>query len=226
MPDIDVARLRTEVRERGWSVGFHEAIARDEHSAMQTIAAAFGEPSERDGGPLWPVTPRSPHGTFSTRSGSANLHTDAQYRREPEPSFILFCVRAARSGGHTTVLTAHDASGGLEDAGFSMCDRRMLSQNVWTWSTPAEFVAEEAPGSHPVLPDRNHVRWRRDNLVIADPEMENLADRFESYLENHPARATVPLGPGDFIVCDNYRLLHGRTAFDDPQRLLRRTRLT
>lgn len=226
MRDADITRIAAEMDDRGWSIGHHEDVRRNDIAAMHALSCEFGVESTRDGGPLWRVSPRTAGATFSTRSGAADLHTDAQYRIDPEPKFILFCIRAADAGGHSVILTAQDVWAGLAECDLSRSERILLQQPVWSWSTPEEFQDGTGSGYHAVLPRPGWIRWRRDNLQHLSRPMETLADRFHDYLGRHPARQEVGLESGDFLVCDNRRVLHGRTHFADPHRLLLRSRLT
>ena len=92
MSSGDVSRITDG---KGWLLFNDSSVADGELAAMDRIAREFGIPSERDGGALWPIVPRSAHGTFSETNTEALFHTDAQYHREPEPYFLLFCVTPA-----------------------------------------------------------------------------------------------------------------------------------
>ena len=83
----------------------------------------------------------------------------------------------------------------------------------------------EASSRHAVLGRGGTVRWRHDNLRSGGSEQDGTARRFRDYLEAHPDVVSVQLDAGDVLYCDNNRVLHGRTAFQDPRRLLYRTRL-
>src|ERR1039457_3809389 len=107
------------LRDRGWAMLRDLPFIVDGHAderAVLSIATVCGLPSSRDGGrPVWPVRP-APSGrgtTFSSRAGSAGVHTDAQYRRVPEEFICLFVVRAASSGGLTRLLAAADAAAAI-----------------------------------------------------------------------------------------------------------------
>src|SRR5215471_21751187 len=111
---VNKARVLEELRRQGWSlvrdIGFTNGRT-IESAVLREVCALIGTPSSRDGDqPVWPVQPRStaPDATFSMRSGAAALHTDAAYRVDPEPWVALFCVRPARDGGISTLLSAGD----------------------------------------------------------------------------------------------------------------------
>ncbi|WP_433537316.1 TauD/TfdA family dioxygenase [Micromonospora sp. CA-249363] len=187
------------------------------------LALAVGSPSARDGGrALWPVTPRAgdPESTFSVRAGAAALHTDAQYRPDPEDLVLLFVVRPARDGGDTLLLAATDAEAAVARAS----DLRALRAARWSWSVPAQFAAQP-PFRAPVLPGDGTIRWRRDNLVACDRREHEVAERFAAAIAASEEIVQLRLAAGDAVIFDNRRMLHGRTAFTDPRRLLYRVRV-
>lgn len=210
----------------GWVLFHSEAVAAGDMAAMDAIARSLGRISYRDGGALWPVTPRARSGTFSVTAESAGLHTDSQYHDWPEAYFLLFCVvPASCGGGANRLLRASDLTAHLD---LPADDMALLCQDLWTWEVPEVFQpsAETAAANrHAVLGDGGTVRWRYDNLTERGPVQDRVAHRFHDYVESHPAVETQVLGAGDVLYCDNTRALHGRTAFQDPHRLLYRTRL-
>lgn len=208
-----------------WFVFHSREVAQGDTRAMLAIALSYGEPSTRDGPELWPIRPISAAGTFSQTASEATLHTDAQYHDVPESRFLLFCVRAARCGGGLSrLLRLSDIATDLERE-LGQNDTALLRKSLWSWETPSVFGGDqdELASPHPVVQEEA-IRWRYDNLVI-EPPLRETARRFHRYVENHPAVTSLPLGPGDVLYCDNRRVLHGRTQFDDPNRLLYRVRL-
>ncbi|TKK81046.1 hypothetical protein FDA94_34200 [Herbidospora galbida] len=199
----------------GWDVPTHAQALR--------FAARFGRPSARDGGhPVWEVRPRPLGGTFSQRGGPVPLHTDAQYHPDPEDLVCLFAVRPAADGGHSLLLPASRALAALRARPDGARAEAALRRPQWSWITPAVFTGGRGAPPLPVLAG-DTVRWRPDNLVPAE-EGRAAAETFTDAL----ARADpeeVRLTPGDVLLVDNRRTLHGRTAFGDPRRLMLRVRL-
>lgn len=194
------------------------------------MARQLGTPSGRDGGKIaWPVTPSAGIGTFSQTSHAAPFHTDAQYHARPERFMLLACARPANRGGESRILTAANLLADLADAGFGDADMRMLRAPIWSWTVPAVFQQSTLPQRSPprpiLLPDGG-VRWRYDNLVCANSDQQHLAAAFHRAIEASKRASTIRLQPGQILVCDNRRALHARTAFDDPNRLLFRVRVS
>jgi len=223
LPDA-LAVAQAELRSRGWSIitdaGFSRGGAVDV-DAVRRLAEYFGRPSDRDGGQdVWPVRPRTtdPAATFSQRAGAALLHTDAAYRADPEPLFALFCAQPAADGGLSRLLAAADAVRDLDPA-----VAEQLRRPVWRWAPPSVFGGSPDT-ARPVLGPDGGLRWRPDNLTVA-ADLAQTAAAFTAHVESHPCLVQLPLPADTVLVCDNSRVLHGRTAFADQRRLLLRVRL-
>jgi hypothetical protein len=233
---------REEIHATGWTVVRDLPFAaggRADADTVVAIASAFGVPSGRDGGRhVWPVRPdaRGQGGTFSSRTGAAGFHTDAQYHRVPEARVCLFVVRPALVGGLTRVLAARDAVAAIGSRADGRRLLRILAEPTWRWRVPREFVVcdgavrdgvEHAEGPHsPVLPGDGTIRWRGDNVASGTPASSRaVVPVVEDCLDAAAGAQILDLAAGDLVVLDNKRVLHGRTWFDDARRLLLRVRL-
>lgn len=223
---------REELAQRGWTlvrgVPFLRREAPDERAVLD-FASCFGVPSARDGGrAVWPVAPvpSSPAATLSTRTGPAGFHTDAQYRTEPEDYVCLFGVRPAADGGETRLLRYDAAVAALLERRDGRELVASLCRPVWRWQVPAAFTA--TPRLSPptaVLAGGGRIRWRRDNLEPTADVPADAATRIDAAFECAADSVSLALTPGDVLVIDNHRVMHARTAFTDPHRLLLRVRL-
>lgn len=219
----ELAVVEAGLQRRGYAVLTGAGFVRRgviDTSAASELAAWFGRPSTRDGGSeIWDVRPRStnPADTFSQRAGDAGLHTDAAYHERQEDRFALFCVNPARDGGLTRLLRRSDLIRGL---GADL--ERRLQVPQWRWRVP-EVFGGGVSGRLPVL-DGETVRWRLDNLVIPG-DLHRSAEAFAGHVESHPMLIQFLLPPDSMLICDNLRVLHGRTTFADPSRWLVRIRL-
>ncbi|MET7483856.1 TauD/TfdA family dioxygenase [Streptomyces sp. NPDC005538] len=218
-----LAEARRSLRARGWAylteAGFTDGTVVDRRRLLD-LARCFGTPSDHDAGAaVWPVRARrsGTADTFSLRTGPAPLHTDAAYSPQPEDVVCLFTVRPAADGGHSRLLPAREAILGLP--GGTLAE---LRSPVWRWSTPGVFrTPERRVAGYPVLEGADRMRWRSDNLLSAG----RCRDFFAAHVERHPAVVELPSLPDSVLIVDNRTVLHGRTAFDDPDRLLYRVRL-
>jgi hypothetical protein len=162
----------------------------------ETARALCGEVAMVERQPIKPVA----HGrSFASRASDAPLHTDSQlFHGAPPDLQILGCVRPAESGGDTLLLD---------------------SRTVIARATNLDALFQ---------------RPRTFRFVFGDLVATTISAVGDALIFTHPPRSDdgialdlrdptrVRLEAGDVIVVDNHRMLHGRTAFDDPHRELQR----
>lgn len=156
-------------------------------------------------------------------------HTDGFAYGDRYPDFIfLLCLRPALAGGESFVvdtyrlLDALAASTSAEDRAF----------HDFLTGTPVE---QTEPGFQPSLAPvigrnatgRRMSRWtpvqRPDSSLPADVREQHAAwlNRWRDIAHEASLRAPrFTLQRGETICLDNYRMLHGRTGFDDTERTL------
>jgi len=185
----------------------HELAERD---PWEAAARLVGEPVELvERQPIAPV----PWGkSFASTSGQTPLHTDSQLFAGCPPDLqLMFCARPAERGGETTLLD-----------GWALLDRMaQVDPELFRALTREErripFVFGEVVG--PTL------SLRRGRLVLTCSPMplpqDPIAARLHPHLEATPVLRIRP-AEGEVLVVNNHRMLHGRTAFEDPERKLTR----
>ncbi len=204
-------------------------------------AIGFATPSSQQQATLlWDVktrpVPAGRDATYSEHSDEADLHTDSQSYPVPEDWFALYVHQAARCGGGASVFLGVEAL--RATLGATAAGREAL-QTLSTHGFPFFVSAGEgtAPGTvtvAPILGERPAIRFRRDVLekgFQARPDLDTPAARvavaaLSAAVEHHPARVTCQLPDDGIALCDNHRLLHGRTAFQDVGRHLVRVRMS
>ncbi len=156
-------------------------------------------------------------------------HTDGFAYGDRYPDYIfLLCVRPAIAGGESFVLDTYrmlDAligSAAAEDAAFAA-----FLQTVAVEQTEPGFQSSFAPAIFDNGRGRKMSRWtpvQRPDPALAPAEQE----RQRAWLARwsaltYAASLNAPrfvLGAGETICIDNYRMLHGRSGFDDTDRTL------
>lgn len=218
---------------------------RAEISQLTTLAisSVFGNPTrtdQKDQRIVWPIhyDPDTPlERTYSQSLGEAAFHTDTQYFTEPERFFGMYCVVADVPGkgtselidGNELVATYRERHG---DKALSVLGRN------YPFKVPSVFTKRASDEDlevtwAPIYDSEDRmIRYRHDTITDAlrltgsqiDDDQQNAIDRIEELLaEIEPVR--YHLMPGDAVLIDNHRVLHARTAFDDPERLLYRVRM-
>jgi alpha-ketoglutarate-dependent taurine dioxygenase len=156
-------------------------------------------------------------------------HTDGFAYGDHYPDYIfLLCVRPAAAGGESFALDTYRildmlaASVRQEDAAFVH-----FLQTVAIEQTEPGFVRSFAPAIGTNGRGRRMSRWtpvQRPGAHLPESERRQQQAWLERWAElTHRASLAAPrfvLQAGEALCLDNYRMLHGRTGFDDLERSL------
>ncbi|GMV14957.1 MAG: hypothetical protein AMXMBFR56_31810 [Polyangiaceae bacterium] len=204
------ARVRALLEQRGFALlrpdparSSSELAARDPWEAATLIWGESPELVERQ--PIAPV----PWGrSFASTSGDTPLHSDSQlYAGAPPDLQLMFCERAASRGGETTLLDTWSLLDAIERA------EPELFRLLFHANRRIPFVFGDVVGPT--------VSLRRGALAFTHSPMPTAGDPIAERLQAHLERAAlerVRPESGELLVVDNRRMLHGRSAFDDPER--------
>ena len=156
-------------------------------------------------------------------------HTDGFAYGDRYPDFIfLLCVRPAATGGESFAVDTYALIDELS-ASAAESDRAFLR---FLLTTPVEqtepgFQASLAPVVGRTADGRRMSRWtpvQRPDERLSPEVREQHAAWLERWAQlAHAASLRAPrftLQPGETLCLDNYRMLHGRTGFDDIERTL------
>lgn len=148
--------------------------------------------------------------SFASSDGPAPLHTDSQLLHGRPPHLqVLCCLRAAQRGGESLIA-----------------DGRALCADIAARDAALHDALYRSPRSFPfVFGDfvATTIAAVDDDVFFTHSPRGN--DPIGVAVEQHLARvprARIALRPGDALLVDNHRMLHGRTAFDDRTRELQR----
>jgi alpha-ketoglutarate-dependent taurine dioxygenase len=156
-------------------------------------------------------------------------HTDGFAYGDAYPDYIfLLCVRAAASGGESFCIDTYALLDALRDSS----DPEDRAFHTFLTTVPVEQTEPNFRSSiAPVILDNGHgrrmSRWtpiQRPDASLSAAEQAHHADMLERWKTiTYEASKSAPkftLQPGETICLDNYRMLHGRTGFDDTERTL------
>lgn len=237
---IDAASVE---EDEGWLV-LLEAVARD-GAALVTgvsasaegsarLAARLGHVRETDFGRFFDIISEPEVWTMSQSTAAMDPHTDDPYRYTPSGISILHCIDASPTGGGRSTLV--DGFAVAESIRATRPDAFALLCSVavpWVRVRPESVDQGEAVhlvAHAPVIAlDRDDevcgIRFHERSMGTLDIEPELMDDYYRALIE-FTRRIRSPdyqwehgLAPGEAIVFDNQRVLHGRTGFDgDPGR--------
>lgn len=202
------------------------------------LSSALGELSEHNPGKkdyLWKIA-SSPSSseliTYSEHNSEAELHTDSQYRMVPEQFFSLSCVNEATCGGGMSILLDSNKILTTLKEEIPTSHFKALHSN---FPIIIPDVFREPNSTHistPIFGKQVQFRFRYDTILKGLKKLGYTKNSIEweafDMLWNHICKSehieTFYLKKGDILFIDNHRMLHGRTAFTDSNRLLYRIR--
>lgn len=202
-----------------------------------TTSAAYGTPTYTDSQSqhiAWPVH-HDPNAvgrkTFSQTMEEAQFHTDSQYAAEPENAFGLYCVTPDMPGkGTNTLIAAEDILTQLQEQEDVISSLRL----PFPFRVPSVFTQngkDEKPEVTwaPIVTDRLF-RFRKDTLEDGieavgeiSREQRQALSALNKAIQDAP-KQTKHLQAGEALIVNNHTMLHARTPYDNPHRLLYRVR--
>ena len=152
-------------------------------------------------------------------NAAVNLHTDQPFIEHPPRFQLLLCVQTADEGGENMLADALQAAHYLRDL-----DRVAFEALT---EIPVVFHRNqknfECKTRYPVLSfDADQFRQIRSSYFTLAPQTSSFGQMTQWYrayqlftkiIEDPAHQFRVLLQPQDFVLYDNYRMLHGRTTF-------------
>ena len=185
-----------------------------------TVAASMGYVRETNYGRLFDVRVKAAPANLAYTSRPIAPHTDNPYR-DPVPTVqLLHCLRSAAAGGDSVFADGFRAAAQLREqdpAAFAV-----LATTPVTFGYRDQRTQLSATRPLIGLDPRGRIREIRCNGRSLQPPSLSPAEAAGFYaayrafagLASDPAALhTVRLAPGDCVVFDNTRILHGRTGF-------------
>lgn len=208
---------------------------RDSKNIAAALMVHFGElaPVPNTRAVVWDIKPSRKEPTrgddagdvVSDRTGEARFHTDGAGRENPETAFGLFCLHPASDGGESILVDTQDVIRYLSTHHASVYKR--LSTKPLTWEIGESRIYRCLFWNSHAAETR--VAYRPDAISrdrdLVDGETLDALDVFEDLIEQKQFHTTMRLNEGEFIIVDNYRVLHARSHFSDRKRHLLRVRV-
>ncbi|HLX54055.1 MAG TPA: TauD/TfdA family dioxygenase [Aquella sp.] len=188
---------------------------------LALVAKILGEPigyaQERNGAVLQNVRPRKGQETKIASDSSAivlDLHVENGYHPIRPDFLMLQCLRSDRSNsGHTMVLDIMQILPFFSDEELAILKSKQFKTSVdWNFGN---FDAQR--GSGPTVSilfgsEANPLVFYDDEYIIGITcAAQVVLDKFRELLHKHVIK--ILLQPGEMLVIDNYKCVHGRTAF-------------
>ena len=161
---------------------------------------------------------------FSVTNAGTPFHTDGAFNQEPADYVGLLCLRPAKSGGKSQMLSAYSLHNRLIDRSPELLET--LYQE-FHFDRRGEFEEGESPTSeHPVfdwdgaeltmryLSYYIHEGHRERGLPLSAAQQEAL-QKVEKILEQDNLFVEFTVRPGQMLFCNNHWILHSRSGYKD-----------
>lgn len=198
-----------------------------EDAAVLQVADLIGYVRETNYGRIFDVRSVAEPNNLAYTSRGLPVHTDNPYR-DPVPGFqLLHCLAAAGQGGESIFvdgmavaerLRVHDA-----DVFTTLCETPILFRFQ---DATVDLVAERTMFELDTQGQFRAIYYNDRSIAPLQLKGLRLKKYYAAYrqlaqLLHEPARSVVcRLQPGDLVLLDNTRMLHGRTAFSNGSRHL------
>lgn len=191
---------------------------------LKTLARRFGYLRETNFGELFNVqTKPSPTDLAYTDVALAS-HTDNPYRAPIPGIQFLHCLRNEVSGGLSTLVDGIKIAEDLRSESPDQADILEQVQVRFRYQGPSAILEHHGP-----LIERDHTgtirQIRLSSRLDFVPALDHATlvlfyagrKRLHAMSQSQTYQIKFPFKPGTLLMMDNYRLLHGRTAFNGAQ---------
>ena len=193
-----------------------------EDGAVARVAELFGFVRETNYGRVFDVMSKSAPNNLAFTNQALGIHTDNPYRH-PSPGLqLLHCLAASAGGGETILVDGFRAAERLRR------DSPEYFALLSTHEVPFHFqdAANDLRARSRLIstdPDGaiRAVRYNNRSTAALDLPADVMAGFYAAYrhfgmlLRAPEAELGFRLAPGDLVIMDNHRVLHGRRQFGD-----------
>jgi gamma-butyrobetaine dioxygenase len=198
--------------------------AGDETAAVDAAVTRFGYIRETNYGRRFEVRTLTAPDHLAYTNRALEPHTDNPYRNPVPTLQLLHCRRHAGQGGATFFVDGLALARDLQDQNPDAFQRLTTHQVPFAYRSARGEVFE---ARSPVIRldaegGISGLRFNHRALGTVDLGPKETALWYDAYLKFARAadeadrRLSLDLGPGDLVIFDNERLLHGRTEITGP----------
>lgn len=213
-----VVEMLATLRRHGWVMIDGIAAGRE---AVERLVSLVGYVRRTIFGDVWELSPGlSEHLDSAYDTSDLEVHTDCTYSHDA-PGLLLFsCQSRDGDGGESVLVDGFAAARDLAQRAPALADVLTRFDFVGRYIEPGVHLLAERPvlrlDSAGDLVQVSFNNYDRAPILPVDVWVETVIDAYSAFHElvAEPARQ-IRLGwkPGRVLIFDNWRLLHGRTAF-------------
>jgi gamma-butyrobetaine dioxygenase len=191
--------------------------------AVLEVVERFGFVRQTNYGRIFDVRIADDPANLAFSDRALGPHTDNPYR-DPAPTLqLLHCLASSLDGGETILVDGFAAADQLRSESPGSYGHLARWPVRWRYGDADTEMTVERPvleldPQGTLLAVRYNERSRCPSPPRPHTADEHLLalQRFAAVLDRPGLRVRLTLGPGDLVLFDNRRVLHGRTAFSGP----------
>ena len=161
---------------------------------------------------------------YSRTPDALPLHTDCSNKAVP-PNLVAFAMERpdSQGGGESVMLSASDL---VRELPADLVN--LLCQPVFPFVGEKQYpILQGEGGDWRIRYYRNQINSALGKQCLLSDQLREALDKLERYLELSKGAVRFALQPGEVLIMDNQRVLHGRSAMPaDSSRLMHRFRLS
>ena len=198
-----------------------------EVAGTEALASLVGRVRETDFGRLFDIVVEPEAWESSQSTVTQDPHTDDPYRYTPSGISILHCVEPSSTGGESTLVDGFGIARQMAEDDWSAFELLSTVAVPWMRYRPEAFDQGEDVNLVAYAPviSLDHegqvsgIRFHQRAAGPFDMAPEQMGDYYRAFIEfgrrvNDPANIIqFAARPGEAILYDNQRVLHGRTSF-------------
>lgn len=194
------------------------------HNNLKTLARRFGYLRETNFGELFNVETKPNPSDLAYTDVALASHSDNPYRAPVPGIQFLHCLKNNVSGGLSTLVDGMAIAEALYKESPKQAEILERVHVRFRYEGPSAILEHHGP-----LIERDHngiirqirLSSRLDYVPALDPKTLTLfydgRRRLHEMSNSEEFQISFPFRPGTLLMMDNYRLLHGRTAFNGQQ---------
>jgi len=190
------------------------------YGGLRAVSDLIGIVHNTNYGTEWDIVAKDEPDTLVDSDHPLRVHTDLPYRRLPPGVQLLLCAQADAGGGNTLLVDGYHAAAVLRDEHPDAFESLTSTDRAFAYINDSQRYV----GGGPIIGldaagELDVIRHAPDLVLdLRDEQQQNSADEALSAFMDIAARpavmAQIRLDPGDALVFNNHRVLHGRGPVD------------
>ncbi|KAK8004069.1 hypothetical protein PG989_003788 [Apiospora arundinis] len=187
-----------------------------------SMSSRIGNLKETLYGRTWDVRSKPEAENVAYTSSFLGLHQDMLYLKDPPRLQLLHCLQNSCEGGESLFSDANLAAYLIKIGSAEITESLRKQEIKYHYKKHGHFYENY----HPVVNENQHVRWSppfQAPFTSREYTKESSKGRrkwvsavrkFQELLEKEEFLFEYKMNPGDCVIFDNLRVVHGRRAFD------------